>query len=103
YYRWDPVILEAKANANYNFAGWSGGMNSMEQMIEFEALRNLEVDASFLAIPTPNMSGQEVLGQARTILDKMEHLTDAEKDKSILELLFYGQSPTSGLSIINKE
>ena len=72
--------MEAQTNANYNFAGWSGGMNSMEQMIEFEALRNLEVDASFLAIPTPNMSAQEVLGQARKILDKMKHLSpEAEK------------------------
>jgi len=102
YYRWDPVILEAQTNENYNFAGWSGGMNSMEQMIEFEALRNLEVDASFLAIPTPNMSAQEVLGQASEILDKMDHLSPKQKEKSLAELLIFGKSSTSGLSVTNK-
>jgi len=99
YYRWDPVILKARENANYNFAGWSGGMNSMEQMIEFEALRNLEVDASFIAIPTPNMSVQETLENITTVLDKMQHLSDDQKKRSIAELLIFGTSPTSGLSI----
>ncbi|MDC3284783.1 DUF5011 domain-containing protein, partial [Opitutales bacterium] len=102
YYRWDPVILKARENANYNFAGWSGGMNSMEQMIEFEALRNLEVDASFIAIPTPNMSAQETLKNITTVLEKMDHLSEAEKEKSIAELFIFGTSPTSGLSIIKK-
>ena len=102
YYRWDPVILEAQTNANYNFAGWSGGMNSMEQHIEFEALRNLEVDASFLAIPSLNSSAQETLKNITTVLEKMDHLSEAEKEKSIAELFIFGTSPTSGLSIIKK-
>jgi len=102
YYRWDPVILEAQTNTNYNFAGWSGGMNSMEQMIEFEALRNLEVDASFLAIPSLNSSAQETLKNITTVLEKMDHLSEAEKEKSIAELFIFGTSPTSGLSIIKK-
>jgi len=102
YYRWDPVILEAKTNANYNFAGWSGGINSMEPRIEFEALRDLKVDASFLPLPSPNMSGREILGQASEILDKMDHLSPKEKEKSLAELLIFGKSSTSGLSITNK-
>ena len=99
YYRWDPVILEARANANYNFAGWSGDINSMEQHIEFEALRDLKIDASFLAIPSANLSANETLENINDVLNKMEHLSDAEKKRSIAELLIFGTSPTSGLSI----
>ena len=103
YYRWDPVVLEAKANTNYNFAGWSGGMSSMEQVIDFEALRNLEVDASFLAIPSVNSRAEDTIESISTVLDKMDHLSAAEKEKSIAELLIFGTSPTSGLSIKKKQ
>ena len=91
YYRWDPVILEARANANYNFAGWSGDINSMEKHIEFEALRDLKIDASFLAIPSANSSTTETIENFH-VLNKMEHLSDAEK-RSIAELLIFGTSP----------
>jgi hypothetical protein len=103
YYRWDSVVLEAKANTNYNFAGWSGGMNSMEQMIDFEATKDLRVNASFLAIPTVNSRAEDTIESISTVLDKMDHLSEAEKEKSIAELLIFGTSPTSGLSIKKKQ
>jgi hypothetical protein len=99
YYRWDTVILEAQANANYNFVGWSGDINSMEPNIEFEALRDLKIDASFLAITSVNSSANETLENINNVLNKMEHLSDSEKKRSIAELLIFGTSPTSGLSI----
>jgi len=40
------------------------------------------------------------LDDARKILDKMSRLSDAEKEKSLGELLIYGKSATSGLSIL---
>lgn len=99
YYRWDSVRLEAKAKSNSNFAGWSGDTNSMEPVIEFEAIRNSTINASFLIIPSGNASGMEVVSEVKKILEKMDHLTEAEKEKSIAELLIFGTSSTSGLSI----
>ena len=118
YYRWDPVILEAKAGDNYNFAGWSGDITSRETIIEFEALRNLTIDASFTAIPVPSIpvpnkdlvitnpsskaEVREVLKNAHEIINGMDHLSTKEKDKSMAEFLIFGKSPTSGLSVTNK-
>ena len=102
YYRWDTVTLEARPNHNYNFAGWSGDFISMDPKIEFEALRHVEVKASFLALASGNTSSTEVINGAREILNQMEHLTDAEREKSLAELLIYGKSSTSGLSIIKE-
>ena len=102
YYRWDKVTLEARPNDNYNFAGWSGDFISMDPKIEFEALRHVEVKASFLALPSGSTSSTEVINGAREILNQMEHLTDAEREKSLAELLIYGKSATSGLSIIKE-
>jgi hypothetical protein len=102
YYRWDPVRLEAKAKSNSNFAGWSGDLNSIETVIEFQAIRNSMIDASFLIIPSGNASGTEVVTGIKQILEKMDHLTDTEKEKSIAELLIFGTSETSGLSIIKE-
>jgi hypothetical protein len=48
------------------------------------------------------MSAQEVLGQASEILDKMDHLSPKQKEKSLAELILYGKSMTSGLSIIKE-
>ena len=101
YYRWETVVLEARVKNNFNFAGWSGDLSSMDKIIEFVALRNLNIDASFIAIPSNNVDATEVIGQARSFLDKMDHLNQAEKEKSLAELLIFGKSSTSGLSIIN--
>jgi hypothetical protein len=75
----------------------------MDKIIELVALRNLNIDASFIAIPSDNMDATEVIGQARSILNKMDHLNQAEKEKSLAELLIFGKSSTSGLSIINDQ
>ena len=99
YYRWETVRLEAKAKSDSNFAGWSGDLNSMETVIEFEAIRNSMIDASFLIIPSGNTSGAEIVSKIKQIVEKMDHLTDAEKEKSIAELLIFGTSSTSGHSI----
>jgi formylglycine-generating enzyme required for sulfatase activity len=103
YYRWDPVTLEAKEYTDYNFASWSGDINSTEKIIVFEALGDLKVDASFLAIPSRNISSEKVIGQILSILDKMEHLSEAERNKSLAELLIFGKSSISGLSIIKNK
>ena len=35
------------------------------------------------------------------VLEKMDHLTETEKKKSLAELLIFGKSATSGLSIVD--
>ena len=99
YFRWDKVKLEAKAESGFNFAGWSGDISSMEQVLEFDAIKNLILEASFLAIPNENSSSDEMLRNIQNVLNKMDHLSEAEKQRSLAELMIYGTSPTSGLSI----
>ena len=99
YYRWDSVILEAKPSEGFNFAGWTGDLTSMELKLEFEAIQNVSVEASFLSRAVGNSSSQEMLKNIQQVLDKMNHLSETEKEKSLAELLIYGISPTSGLSI----
>ena len=71
-------------------------------MVVFEALRDLEVEASTLEIPSANSNPQAILENINKVLDKMDHLSEAEKEKSIAELFIFGNSPTSGPSIIKK-
>jgi len=61
----------------------------------------MQVEASFLAIPSANSSAQEVVSGAVQVLEKMDHLTETEKKKSLAELLIFGKSATSGLSIVD--
>ena len=102
YYRWDPVTLEAKPAANFNFGGWSGDLSGVQKTHIFEAIRNMELDASFIPLPSPGTSGKEVVSGAAKALDKMD-LTETEKKKSMAELLIFGKSKTSGLSIDGSE
>jgi hypothetical protein len=102
YYRWDLVTLEAKPSANFNFGGWSGDISGVKKSQTFEAIRNMEVDASFIPLPSAGTPAKEVVSGAAKALDKMD-LTEAEKKKSIAELLIFGKSPTSGLSIETSE
>ena len=93
------MILEAKPSEGFNFAGWTGDLSSMELKLEFEAIQNVSVEASFLSRAVGNSSSQEMLKNIQQVLDKMNHLSETEKEKSLAELLIYGISPTSGLSI----
>lgn len=102
YYRWDPVILEAKPSANFNFGGWSGDLIGVKKTHTFEAIRSLEIEASFIPLPSAGTSGKEVVNGVAKALDKMD-LTEPEKKKSMAELLIFGESKTSGLSIGGSE
>jgi len=99
YYRWDKVRLEAIAADGYNFAGWLGDFTTMEKVIEFDAIDDRRVEASFIRVMSDNVSPQQVISDVQTVLDKMNHLNNAEKERSLAELLIYGTSSTSGLSI----
>ena len=59
------------------------------------------IEASFLAIPSGKFHHLEetIKNIGSIVLDEMDHLSEAEKEKSIAELLIFGTSPTSGLSI----
>jgi hypothetical protein len=103
YYRWDSVSLEALPSKGFNFAGWSGDLHSMEKVISFEATQDLQIEASFIEIPSSNISSQALVTNLEEILNKMDHLTEAEKEKSLAELLISGHSPTSGISILPQD
>ena len=103
YYRWDKVTLEATPSSSFNFGGWSGSLSGMKKVHVFEAIKNIEVDASFIPLPSSTTTNKEVVEGAMKALNKMDSLTEAEKKKSISELLIFGISPTSGLSIIKSE
>ena len=74
----------------------------MKKSQTFEAIRNMEVDASFYSAPSAGTPAKEVVSGAAKALDKMD-LTEAEKKKSMAELLIFGKSKTSGLSIETSE
>ncbi len=99
YYRWQTVRLEARASNNFNFAGWGGDLKGMDAVQEFQAFRDVQVEASFMPLPTAGASAKEVVSGAVMVLEKMDNLTETEKKTSIAELLIFGESKTSGLSI----
>jgi hypothetical protein len=99
YYRWQTVRLEARASNNFNFAGWGGDLKGMDTVQEFQAFRDMQVEASFMPLPTAGASAKEVVSGAVMVLEKMDNLTETEKKTSIAELLIFGESKTSGLSI----
>jgi hypothetical protein len=99
YYRWDKVKLIAKPHTGFNFAVWSGDKFSLNPGIEFEAIKDTKIDASFIRIPSSNSSAQEVMKSAMDALNKMNHLNEDQKKRSLAELLIYGTSPTSGLKL----
>ena len=72
-------------------------MFSLNPEIEFEAIKDTKIGASFIRIPSSNSSSQEVMQSAMDALNKMDHLNEEQKKKSLAELLIYGSSPTSGL------
>jgi hypothetical protein len=75
----------------------------MKKVHTFEATKNIEIEASFIPLPSSTTTAKEVVNGAMKALDKMENLTDEEKKKSMAELLIFGKSPTSGLSIDGSE
>ena len=99
YYRWQSVRLEARASNNFNFAGWGGDLRGMDAVQEFQAFRDMQVEASFMPLPAPGASAKEVVSGAVMVLEKMDNLTETEKKTAIAELLIFGKSETSGLSI----
>jgi hypothetical protein len=99
YYRWQTVRLEARASNNFNFAGWGGDLTGMITVQEFQAFRDMQVEASFMPLPVPGASAKEVVSGAVMALEKMDNLTETEKKTAIAELLIFGKSETSGLSI----
>ena len=75
----------------------------MKKTLVFEAFEDLNIEASFLLLPTGANNPEEVVEGVMQALEKIENLNDAEKQKSLVELLIHGKSSTSGLSIENSE
>ena len=78
-----PGGLKANPFENFNFAGWSGDINSMNTILEFEAVKDINLESSFLAIPDVNSSPEEILNNIKQVLDKMDHLSEADKESRL--------------------
>ena len=104
YYRWEKVTLQALANGSYQFSGWGSDLQGTNlETIEFEATRDMNVNATFIPQITPNSKPGELVSGAIDVLDRMENLSEDERTKSLIELLSTGKSKTSGLSIVDSE
>lgn len=104
YYRWETISIRAVPKESFNFSGWGGDIRSADsQFLEFEAIRDVKVDATFIPQVTATRSPKEVVSGAVHILNKMENLSESERKKSLIELLSKGKSKTSGLSIVDSE
>ncbi len=99
YFRWDKVSLKATSATAFSFAAWSGDLTSVNEVFEFDAIRDLKVNASFVATSSQNYSLEETVSDIKEVLNKMDHLSEVEKEKSLVELLIFGSSSTSGISI----
>ena len=73
----------------------------MKKVQEFEAYRDMQIEASFLPMKVPGMSPQNMVGEIMKVLEKMDNLSEEQKNTSVAELLIFGESKTSGISISN--
>ena len=97
YFRWQRASLEALPSENYKFLSWSGDYNSTANKVEFEILSDLSLHASFLPESPASLSTEDRMQQFEEILSIRDDLTPLQKEKAILEYLFYGNSPTAGI------
>ena len=104
YYRWEKVTLQAYAKDPYKFTGWTSDLNDVESnMVEFEATRNVNSDATFIPALSPISKPDQVVSGALDVLNRMENLSENDRKKSLIEFLSSGKSKTSGLSIVDSE
>jgi hypothetical protein len=103
YYRWEIVKLEAKPNEGFNFGGWSGDISGIKLEQSFEITRDLNINLSYIPHISSKVTTQDALDSAIDALNKMDHLTEDQKKKSLIELYTYGKSTTSGLSILGDD
>jgi len=97
YYRWQRASLEALPAENYKFLSWAGDHNSTETKLELEIRSDLSLRASFVAESPASLSTEDRMQQFEEILSIRDDLTPLQKEKAILEYLFYGNSPTAGI------
>ena len=97
YHHWSKVPLFAAPNPNYNFLYWSVDQIPSPEA-QFFATSDRSIQASFMPIIQPNQSGSSIAQQYKEILSYRDDLTDVEKQIALLELLFYGNSPTAGIN-----
>ena len=57
-------------------------LEGTDSIITFEAVRDMQVEASFLAIPSADTSTGKVIKGAVQVLEKMDNLTEVEKRKN---------------------
>jgi len=101
YQRGDFATIEAVPESGYLFVEWRGGLNGTDPVQQFEIHEDFQVEAIFEPIISANASPAENISNAIKVIEALTHLSSDEKKRSIVELLFTGQSQTAGISNAN--
>ena len=101
YYHWETAILSASLADGYDFSGWSGDFTGTTGKVVLEVIGDATIDASFVPVIAPHPY-QGTLSEAFDQIRGMKHLTPEQQERSMSELLIYGKSETSGISILPK-
>jgi hypothetical protein len=98
YQRGELATIEAVPESGYLFVEWRGGLSGTNPIQKVEIYQNFQLEAIFEPIISPNASPAENISNAVKAIEALDHLTTEEKQRSVLELLFTGQSSTAGIS-----
>jgi hypothetical protein len=99
YYRWDSVRLEAIPQSGNLFKGWKGDLTSKDLVIKVEAIRDLSLTGSFLPDFTSAVPAAEAISALTELLESLDHLTPAERQNAMAEILIDGKSSKAGIDL----
>jgi hypothetical protein len=95
YYRWDPVRIEAIPKSGYLFNGWNGDLKGNHPVVEFEAVGDFNLTGSFI----PDFSSGQWIDNLNEFLESLDHLTPAERQSAMAEILIDGKSSNAGIDL----
>ncbi len=99
YYRWDPVRIEAIPKTGYLFDGWAGDLTGSNPVMEFEAVGDVNLTGSFMPDFSSAVPTAQAIDALRELLESLDHLTPAERQSAMAEILIEGKSSKAGIDL----
>ena len=99
YYRWDPVRIEAIPKSGYLFNGWAGDLNGNNSVVEFEAVGDINLTGSFMPDFSSAVPTAQAIAALKELLESLDHLTPAERQSAMAEILIDGKSSNAGIDL----